>query len=245
MGTGSLQEVKSGRGVRLTPHPLLVPWSRKGRAIPLLPLWTVRPVQSLSACTRVQFTLPQCLYKGALYLFIYEGRWTQVKVKPSHYRPGQAHRVPGGWGFQISRQSTHEGGKVVTPTHRPLLPPRKSLLLLSVRGWVDLRAIVGPEGLCQWKIPMTDGLKRRRKFWEGGGRVRGKGRNPLPNFFLLTFFGCWNEEGQINKSGVRVGDTGVCVIKDWFKTVSPLFLTWPLRKFPNTHCRFWRNPCPD
>jgi hypothetical protein len=26
------------------------------RAIPLLPLWTVRPVQSLSACTRVTFT---------------------------------------------------------------------------------------------------------------------------------------------------------------------------------------------
>ena len=27
MGTGSLPGVKSGRGVRLTPHPLLVPWS--------------------------------------------------------------------------------------------------------------------------------------------------------------------------------------------------------------------------
>jgi hypothetical protein len=27
------------------------------RAIPLLPLWAVRPVQSLSACTRVHFTL--------------------------------------------------------------------------------------------------------------------------------------------------------------------------------------------
>ena len=51
-------EVKSGRGVRLIPHPLLVPWSRKGRAIPLRPLWAVRPVQSLSACARVHFTLP-------------------------------------------------------------------------------------------------------------------------------------------------------------------------------------------
>jgi len=48
--------VKSGRGVTLTPHPLLVPWSRKSRAITLLPLWAVRPVQSLSACTRVHFT---------------------------------------------------------------------------------------------------------------------------------------------------------------------------------------------
>jgi len=72
MGNASFAGVKSGLGVTLTPHPLLVPWSRKSktipllsmghtactephclysRAIPLLPLWAVRPVQSLGACT--------------------------------------------------------------------------------------------------------------------------------------------------------------------------------------------------
>ena len=56
VGTRSFPGVKNGRGVTLTPHPLLVPWSRKSRAIPLLPLWAVRPVQSLSACTRVHFS---------------------------------------------------------------------------------------------------------------------------------------------------------------------------------------------
>ena len=56
MGTGSFPGVKCGLGVRLAPHPLLVPWSRKGRAVPLLPLWAVRPVQNLCACTRVNFT---------------------------------------------------------------------------------------------------------------------------------------------------------------------------------------------
>ena len=78
MCTGSFPGVKSGRGVTLTPHPLLMPWSRKSRTTSLLPLWAVRPVQSLSACT-VQLYLyspygPYGLYKasvpvqGALYL---------------------------------------------------------------------------------------------------------------------------------------------------------------------------------
>jgi len=82
MGTGSFPGVKSGRGVTLTPHRLLVPWSRKSRVISLLPLWAVRSVRSLSACAGPQClcrasvpvkslgacTEPQCLYNGALYL---------------------------------------------------------------------------------------------------------------------------------------------------------------------------------
>ena len=58
--------VKSGRGVALTPHPLLVPWSRKSRAIPLLPLWAVRPVHSLSVSTRVTFILLVLLLDGEI-----------------------------------------------------------------------------------------------------------------------------------------------------------------------------------
>ena len=47
---------KERPGRDVYPSPLLVPWSRKSIVIPLLPLWAVRPVQSLSACTRVHFT---------------------------------------------------------------------------------------------------------------------------------------------------------------------------------------------
>ena len=50
-----LPGVKSGRGVGLTPHPLLVPWSRKNT-----------PLMGCTACTE-----PQCLYKGALYFYLY------------------------------------------------------------------------------------------------------------------------------------------------------------------------------
>jgi len=58
------------RSVRPTSHPLLVPWSRKSRAIPQLPLWAVRLVQNLSACT-VQVYLystygPYGLYRASV-----------------------------------------------------------------------------------------------------------------------------------------------------------------------------------
>ena len=75
--------------------------------IPLLPLWTVRPVQSLSACTTVHFTFtytstppmdctactePQCLYKDALYIYLYQatlGIWLKLgherSLPYSHY----------------------------------------------------------------------------------------------------------------------------------------------------------------
>jgi len=63
------------------PSPLLVPWSRNIRAIYLLPLLTVRPVQRLSACKRLHFTfsftftftlyftLSRC--GGSIYIYIY------------------------------------------------------------------------------------------------------------------------------------------------------------------------------
>ena len=109
-GTGSFPGIKSGRGMTLTHHPFLVPWSRKGRAIPLLPLWAVRPVQSLSACTKVHFRfftfdiiltacshiLLSCCHKLSLYchkckfhstkyMYIHT-KWVTVIQKESNFK---------------------------------------------------------------------------------------------------------------------------------------------------------------
>ena len=51
--------------------------------------------------------------------------------------------------------TAQDSGKVVSLTHRPPLPQEIHLVVISVRGRVDPRAIVRPEEICHWKIPMT------------------------------------------------------------------------------------------
>jgi hypothetical protein len=61
----------------------------------------------------------------------------KIKVKESHYRPGQALRVPRVLGShtRISRPSAHEGNKVVSPTKPAAFTLQEIfLVLISVRG---------------------------------------------------------------------------------------------------------------
>ena len=46
-----------------------------------------------------------------------------IKVKHSHYGPGQALWFPEGWGFHILRQYAYEDVNVDSPTYRSLLTP--------------------------------------------------------------------------------------------------------------------------
>jgi hypothetical protein len=97
----------------------------------------------------------QCWIKFYLVFFVVSLDKYRVKVKQSHYRPGQALRVPGDWVAHFCRQSAQKGGKFASLRHRSPLPQETFLILISVRGWVDPRAKLRPEGLCQWKNQMT------------------------------------------------------------------------------------------
>ena len=50
---------------------------------------------------------------------------------------------------RMFRDSAQEGGKFVSPTHRPPWPPRRENSSSSFRGWVDPRTIVQTEVLSQ------------------------------------------------------------------------------------------------
>ena len=89
---------------------------------------------------RFSFDSPWCVCV-CVYIYIY----ISLNVKQTHYRPGHSQSALAVWGSQISRQSVHEGGKVVSPTHRPpLTPPQEIfLVLISVEGWINKRPLCG------------------------------------------------------------------------------------------------------
>ena len=93
--------------------------------------------------------------------------WKKVLRKKNQplYRPGESLNVSGGWCSQISRNSAHESRKFVSSTYRPPSPPRKySWYLFNLRHWVDPKAIVRPEGLRQWRIPITPSGNKSSTF---------------------------------------------------------------------------------
>jgi hypothetical protein len=83
----------------------------------------------------------------------------QFLVKQSHYRPVQDLGTRGSWGYK----NFYTVGILMWYPCQPAASTAQeiSLVLISVRGWVDFWAVVRREGLSQWKIETaTFGLQR-------------------------------------------------------------------------------------
>jgi len=91
-------------------------------------------------------------------------KWSEVASNPitSLERPQGFQEVE----IPIFQDSRHV--KVVrlsALTSAGFTPQEIFLALISVRGWVNPRAIVQPEGFCQWKIPVTPSGIKPATFW--------------------------------------------------------------------------------
>jgi hypothetical protein len=103
--------------------------------------------------------------------------YTMWKIKPSYYRAGQALRISVGWDSQISRQSAHEGSKVVSPTQRPPLPPGNipgTHFCFPLQHWLHERASIirYTHIACLLKLRTSKWVTRNcicLRGWGGGG----------------------------------------------------------------------------
>jgi hypothetical protein len=128
---------------------------------PFLWIFQHRKVRKTDSITFTDLPIRQeikSIFCGNLQSFSFTMTSVTKKVKQSLYRPAQAlgfsefeaPRFPNNRRINVVSLSAQRTGRLYSPT-----PHKIFLLLIFVRGWVDPRATVRLEGLCQLNIPVT------------------------------------------------------------------------------------------
>jgi hypothetical protein len=107
---------------------------------------------------------------------------------------------------RFSWHSAHEGGEVVSLTHRPPLPPGMFLVLILTRGWVDSRAMVRSEGDMSLKNPVTPPEIEPGTVWLVAQRLN---HYATPGPYILY----WNLMKQQREDNFSPLNWGVCWLR--------------------------------
>ena len=107
-----------------------------------------------------------------------------VKGKAIPLQAGQAMRVQD---VEVVRYKDNRNMKIVRSALRTgrLYLQEILLLIISVIGWVDLRAILRPEGICQWKIS-NDTIGNRPRGFPAFRTVPQPTVPPLPEWYCVS-----------------------------------------------------------
>jgi len=112
-----------------------------------------------------------------------------MTIKKSKSVPLQARgaqRFPGSYGFKITWQWPRTVVRLTALRTGRFYSQEILLVLISVRGWVDTRATVRSEGLCQWKIPTTPSIIEPVTFWFVAQRLNHRATG-VPKRMIITF----------------------------------------------------------